>query len=116
MATALQDDKKPDQHGAVSPAPQNVGEGFQKAKYERSEDDIVAPPGVIPGFKFFMERFGHMMSRFILTALYIVLIAPIGIVYRFIADPFILTWPKNRSSMKPWRENNETLDDARRQG
>jgi hypothetical protein len=102
-------DKKLEQHGAVSPAPQNVGDGFEKAKYERSEDDIVAPPGLLPGFLFFMERFGHMMSRIVLTA-------PIGAIYRLIADPFILSYPANRSSMKPWREANETIDAARRQG
>jgi hypothetical protein len=109
-------DKKIDQHGAVSPPPQNVGDGFQKAKYERSEDDIVAPPGLLPGFTFFMERFGHMMSRIVLTALYVILISPIGAIYKWIADPFILKYPANRSSMKPWREANETLDAARRQG
>lgn len=108
--------KKIEEHGAVSPPPQNVGDGFQKAKYERSEDDIVAPPGLVPGFLFFMERFGHMMSRIVLTVLYVVLIAPIGAVYRFIADPFLLSYPANKSSMKPWRESNSTLDSARRQG
>ncbi len=116
MASEQSDDKKIEQHGAVSPPPQNVGDGFKKAVYEQSEDDLEAPPGLIPGFKFFMERFGHMMSRIVLTALYVLLIAPIGVIYRFIADPFILSYPANRSSMRPWKEANEDLDSARRQG
>lgn len=113
---SIESPDKLQQHGAVSPPPQNVGDGFKKAKYERTEDDREAPPGLVPGFMFFMERFGHMMSRVVLTVLYAVLIGPIGAIYRFIADPFLLAYPKNKSSMIPWRAQNETLEDARRQG
>lgn len=101
------------QHGAVSPAPQNVGEGYRKAKHEMTADDQ-APPGLVGGARFFLERFGHMMSRIVLTVLYAVLIAPIGVFYRFLADPFGETY--RGTSMVPWRSKNSTLDEARRQG
>jgi hypothetical protein len=104
------------EHGAVSPPPQNVGEGYKKAKYEMTEDDLAPPEGFLPGVKFFLERFGHMMSRVVLTVLYVVLIAPIGIIYRFVADPFLLRYPSNRSSMIPWRSKNDSVAEARRQG
>lgn len=99
-------------HGAVSPPPQNVGEGYRKAKHEQTEAE--APPGLVPGFMFFMERFGHMMSRIVLTLLYVVLIAPIGLVYKYVADPFLSRY--RGTSFTHWKRANETLDAARRQG
>lgn len=101
-------------HGAVSPAPQNIGEGFKKAKHEMTAAE--APPGLLPKVRFFLENFGHMMSRVVLTVLYVVLIAPIGIFYRLLADPFLSRYPANRSSFREWKSENGTLEAARRQG
>lgn len=101
-------------HGAVSPAPQNVGEGYQLAKHERTGEEEQAPPGLVGAVQFFLERFGHMMSRIVLTVLYVVLIAPVGIFYRFIANPFDSNY--RGTSLVPWRSKNSTLDEARRQG
>ena len=101
-------------HGAVSPAPQNVGEGYKKAKHEMTADDIEAPEGFVPALRFFLERFGHMMSRIVLSILYIVLIAPIGIFYRLLADPFQEKY--RGTSFTPWDSKNKNLDEARRQG
>lgn len=106
-------EQQPAAHGAVSPPPQNVGDGFKKAKHEMTEPD--APEGFMPNVHFFLERFGHMMSRIVLTLLYVVLIAPIGIFYRFLADPFLLKYPSNKSSFIPWKSDNRDLDHARRQ-
>lgn len=101
-------------HGAVSPAPQNVGEGFEKAKHERTGAE--RPEGLMPNISFFLESFGHMMSRLVLTILYVVLIAPIGIFYRVLADPFLGRYPSNGSSFTAWDSKNSSLDEARRQG
>lgn len=101
-------------HGAVSPAPQNVGEGFEKAAHERGRSSI--PEGLLPRAGYFLEHFGHMMSRVVLTVLYFLLIAPVGIFYRFIADPFLYRYPKNGTSLTPWRSQNTDIDQARRQG
>lgn len=99
-------------HGAVSPAPQNVGDGFKKAKHEMTAAE--APEGFLPNVKFFIENFGHMMSRIVLTALYVVLITPVGIFYRFLADPFLAKY--RGTSFTDWKSENSTLDEARRQG
>jgi len=100
------------QHGATSPAPQNVGEGFKKAKHEQTAAE--APEGFVPNIKFFLENFGHMMSRVVLTVLYAVLITPVGIVYRYVADPFLSKY--RGTSFTAWNSENSTLDQARRQG
>ena len=102
------------EHGAVSPAPQNVGEGFRKSKHEMTAAE--RPEGFLPNVLFFLENFGHMMSRLVLTLLYFVLITPIGLFYRFLADPFMGRYPSSKSSFTPWRSKNTTLDEARRQG
>jgi hypothetical protein len=101
-------------HGAVSPAPQNVGEGFKTPAYEATAP--TAPPGLVPGLKFFLERFGHMMSRFILTVIYALLITPVGVIYRLVTDPLMIRYPSNRSSFVRWKSKNDSVDEARQQG
>lgn len=63
---------------------------------------------------FFTERFGHMMSRLILTVLYFVLVAPAGLVVSLFGDPLRIR-KYTGSSWNPWGEVNETLPQARRQ-
>ncbi|MBI4879959.1 MAG: hypothetical protein HY812_09930 [Planctomycetes bacterium] len=100
-------------HGAVSPPPQNVGEGFKKAKYEMTARE--KPKGLVPNVRFFLEQFGHMMSRLVLTILYVLLVAPVGVFYRFLGDPFMRRYPRRGSSFTPWKSANSSLRQARRQ-
>jgi hypothetical protein len=63
----------------------------------------------------FTERFGHMMSRIVLTVLYVALVAPAGLVIAAAGDPLrIRRW--RGTSWNDWRERNDTLELARRQG
>lgn len=75
-----------------------------------------APPPATPlaHVQRFFERFGHMMSRVILTVLYLALIAPPGLVYALLLDP-LRTKRRPASNWVPWRSTNTTLDAARRQ-
>ena len=62
----------------------------------------------------FTERFGHMMSRIVLTLLYLVLVAPVAALFAPIADPLrIRRW--SGSSWTPWTRVNDSLGRARRQ-
>ena len=63
----------------------------------------------------FTERFGSMLSRLLLTALYYLVLGPAALVYRLVADPLRLARPKNGSNWIPWTGTNETLQRARRQ-
>lgn len=62
----------------------------------------------------FTERFGHMMSRVILTVLYIGLVAPAGIVMALFADPLQIRRHRG-TSWTPWGNDNDSLERARRQ-
>jgi hypothetical protein len=73
------------------------------------------PPTTAYGHvKRFLERFGHMMSRIILSVLYLLLVAPAGIFYVLFLDPLRM---KNRpaSNWVPFKSSNSTVDAARRQ-
>jgi hypothetical protein len=62
----------------------------------------------------FTERFGHLMSRVVLTLLYVLLVAPAGIAVALLCDPLrIRRW--RGSSWTDWRQKNDSLDRARRQ-
>lgn len=62
----------------------------------------------------FTERFGHMMSRTLLTIFYFVLLGPFAIFYRLIADPLHLR-RQARGNWVRWESKNDTLAAARRQ-
>jgi hypothetical protein len=54
------------------------------------------------------------MSRIVLTVLYVVLVAPAGLVVALLADPLrIKRW--RGSSWSPWTQDNDSLARARRQ-
>jgi hypothetical protein len=73
------------------------------------------PPSAMTRLMRFTERFGHMMSRIILTVLYVALVAPAGLVLALLGDPLrIKRW--RGTSWVDWRERNDTLELARRQG
>jgi len=62
----------------------------------------------------FLERFGNVVGRLLLTLVYFVAVAPVAVVYRLFADAL---WIKRAptSTYRPWEGINETLEDARRQ-
>ena len=65
-------------------------------------------------FRRFTERFGHMMSRIILTLLYAVLVAPAAFVFALVCDPLrIRKW--RGTSWDDWTQDNDSLARARRQ-
>jgi len=62
----------------------------------------------------FFERFGHMLSRALLTVLYFVLLGPFAIFYRVFADPLHIR-RRPEGNWDAWVEDNSTLSAARRQ-
>ncbi len=62
----------------------------------------------------FLERFGTVVGRLVMTLIYIVAVAPVAIVYKLVADP-LLTKSQPESTFREWSQVNETLEDARRQ-
>jgi hypothetical protein len=62
----------------------------------------------------FSERFGSMLSRVLLTVLYLGVMGPFAVVYRVVADPLHLRRQK-RGNWTKWDSRNDTLPMARRQ-
>ena len=62
----------------------------------------------------FTERFGSMLSRALLTALYFLVLGPLALVYRIFADPLHLR-RRPRGNWSAWEETNSSLKAARRQ-
>ncbi|MBK7877291.1 MAG: hypothetical protein IPJ77_16365 [Planctomycetes bacterium] len=60
------------------------------------------------------ERFGHMLSRALLTLLYFLVLGPFAVVYRLVADPLHLKRRKH-GNWTTWTQKNDTLSRARRQ-
>ncbi len=60
------------------------------------------------------ERFGHMLSRALLTVLYFLVLGPFALVYQLFSDPLHLRRRK-RGNWTAWRSKNDTLARARRQ-
>jgi hypothetical protein len=68
-------------------------------------------------FKAFLqlsERFGNMLSRGLLTLLYLVLLGPFALLYRLAADPLHLRKRKS-GNWTAWTTRNDSLATARRQ-
>ncbi len=83
----------------------------------RSKPSSSDPQGL--GFKEelfrFTERFGHLMSRIILTALYILLVGPAAIFVATFGDRLGIRKYRG-TSYSTWTRLNENLEQARRQG
>lgn len=62
----------------------------------------------------FLERFGNVVGRFLLTVVYFVAVAPVAIVYRSVAD-VLLTKSVPTTTFRDWESINDTIEDARRQ-
>jgi hypothetical protein len=58
----------------------------------------------------FFERFGHMLSRLILTLLYFIFVTPAGIVISLFGDPLKMKKPANSN----WRNVEVDMADKKR--
>lgn len=63
----------------------------------------------------FTERFGSMLSRLLLTVLYYLVLGPVALVHRAVADPLRLARPKDGSNWISWSGTNDSIQRARRQ-
>ena len=61
----------------------------------------------------FLERFGNVVGRTLMTVIYFVAVAPVAVIYKLFTDTLVLKPPA--STFREWSAVNETLDDARRQ-
>jgi len=62
----------------------------------------------------FLERFGNVVGRTMMTLIYCLVVAPVALVYRVFTDVLLLKRPP-ASTWRDWTGINETLPDARRQ-
>ena len=62
----------------------------------------------------FLERFGNVVGRLVLSIVYFVAVAPVALVYKLFGDALMLR-SQPASSYRPWKSVNDTLEDARRQ-
>ena len=62
----------------------------------------------------FLERFGNVVGRTVLSVIYWVAVAPVAVIYRLFTDALLTRRPP-ASTYRPWSQVNETLDDAQRQ-
>ena len=60
------------------------------------------------------ERFGNMLSRLLLGAMYFLLLGPFALLYRLVADPLHLR-RRRRGNWTAWTTHNDSLGTARRQ-
>ncbi len=62
----------------------------------------------------FLERFGNVVGRTMMTLIYFLAVMPVALIYRLFADALLIKHPP-ASTYRPWNAINETLQDARRQ-
>ncbi len=62
----------------------------------------------------FLERFGNVVGRTILSIIYWVALTPVAIFYKMLADP-LLTKSPPASTYREWSQVNDTLEDAHQQ-
>ncbi len=62
----------------------------------------------------FLERFGNVVGRTLMTLLYFVVVAPVAVFYRAFTDTLLLR-KAPASTYRDWSSVNDTLEDARRQ-
>lgn len=61
---------------------------------------------------------GNFNAQVILTIFYLIIIFPLGVFYRFIADPLRLRLRqafRRRTSFEKWEHSKDSLEEARRQ-
>jgi hypothetical protein len=62
----------------------------------------------------FLDRFGNVVGRTMMTVIYFVAVMPVALIYRLCTDA-LLVKKAPTSTYREWSAINETLDDARRQ-
>ena len=62
----------------------------------------------------FTERFGNMLSRALLTALYFLVLGPFALLYRLFADPLHIK-PQRAGNWTTWSQATNDLRAARKQ-
>jgi len=62
----------------------------------------------------FLERFGNVVGRTMMTLIYFVVVAPVALVYQLCTDALLVKRPP-ASTYREWSSINETVEDARRQ-
>jgi hypothetical protein len=62
----------------------------------------------------FLERFGNVVGRTLMTVIYFVVVMPVAVIYRVCTDTLMIRKPPT-STYRPWNAINETVEDARRQ-
>jgi hypothetical protein len=62
----------------------------------------------------FLERFGNVVGRVLMTVIYFVVVTPVALGYRLFADALLMRRPP-ASTFRDWTGINETVEDARRQ-
>jgi hypothetical protein len=62
----------------------------------------------------FLDRFGNVVGRTMMTVIYFVAVMPVALIYRLFTDTLLTRKPPT-STYRPWSAINETLPDARRQ-
>jgi hypothetical protein len=75
-----------------------------------------APPGSLM-FKpvlHFLERFGDVVGRTLMTVIYFIAVMPVAIFYRMLTDALMIR-KAPKSTFVDWSQVNETLEDARKQ-
>jgi len=61
---------------------------------------------------------GNFNGQVLLTIFYLIIIAPLGVVYRIVADPLEIKSRlilKQKSSFRKWEHPKDNLENARRQ-
>ena len=62
----------------------------------------------------FLDKFGNVVGRLLLTIVYYVAVGPIAIFYSLFSD-VLMTKQAPRSTYRPWESFNDNLQDAARQ-
>jgi hypothetical protein len=62
----------------------------------------------------FLERFGDVVGRTMMTVIYFVAVMPVAVIYRVLTDALMIKKAPD-STFRDWSQVNETLQDARRQ-
>ena len=92
-------------------------EGFpaRSGGLPRAPAPLLDPPdSVFQPVLNFLERFGQVVGRLLMTVVYFVAVAPVALLYKLFSDPLLLKRDPG-TTYRPWNAINETVEDARRQ-
>ena len=72
------------------------------------------PPPMFKPVLAFLERFGNVVGRLVLSVIYFVAVGPVAVLYRLFTDT-LLVRKAPESTYVDWSQVNENLEDAQRQ-